>query len=224
METTWNSVRLALSAALVAALLGIALAYGVRLSRNRSIATLAETATIGYAVPGAVLAVGIMVPLGAFDNLANHFSEAWFGVTVGLVLSGSAIALVVGYVVRFMALGFRTVDASLAKVTPSIEGAARTLGKGPGATLWHIHLPLIRPSVLTATLLVFVDTMKELPLTLILRPFNFETLATFVYQYASEELLEECALGALTIVAVGVIPVIALSMSIARSRPGHGAR
>ena len=105
------------------------MAYGVRLSRNRSIATLAETATIGYAVPGAVLAVGIMVPLGAFDNLANHFSEAWFGVTVGLVLSGSAIALVVGYVVRFMALGFRTVDASLAKVTPSIEGAARTLGK-----------------------------------------------------------------------------------------------
>lgn len=224
LETTWNSVRLALSAALVAALLGIALAYGVRLSRNRSIATLAETATIGYAVPGAVLAVGIMVPLGAFDNLANHFSEAWFGVTVGLVLSGSAIALVVGYVVRFMALGFRTVDASLAKVTPSIEGAARTLGKGPGATLRHIHLPLIRPSVLTATLLVFVDTMKELPLTLILRPFNFETLATFVYQYASDELLEECALGALTIVAVGVIPVIALSMSIARSRPGHSAR
>jgi len=134
------------------------------------------------------------------------------------------MALVVGYAVRFMALGFRTVDASLSKVTPSMEGAARTLGCSPGKTLWRVHVPLIRPSVITAGLLVFVDTMKELPLTLILRPFNFETLATFVYQYASDELLEECALGALTIVAVGVIPVILLSMSIARSRPGHAAR
>jgi iron(III) transport system permease protein len=220
----WNSIKLASWAAIAAAMLGILLAYGVRLSRNRAIRGAAEAATIGYAVPGAVLAVGIMVPLGVVDNSVDALSRELFGVPLGLVLSGSAAALVVGYVVRFMALGYRTVDASLAKITPSMEGAARTLGAGPGATLWRVHLPLIRPSVLTAVLLVFVDTMKELPLTLILRPFNFETLATFVYQYASDELLEECALGALTIVGVGVAPVILLSMSIARSRPGHAAR
>ena len=133
------------------------------------------------------------------------------------------MALVIGYMARFMALSYRTMDASLTRVTPSMEGAARTLGAGPGRTLLRLHLPLIRPSVLTAALLVFVDTMKALPLTLVLRPFNFETLATFVFQYASDELLEECALGALTIVAAGIIPVILLSKAIARSRPGHAS-
>jgi len=121
----------------------------------------------------------------------------------------------------FLALGYRTVDSGLTRVTPSIEGAARTLGSSPTRALLRVHVPIIRPSVITAALLVFVDTMKELPLTLILRPFNFDTLATFVYQYASDELLEECALGALTIVAAGVIPVMLVSRTIARSRPGH---
>ncbi len=220
----WNSLKLAAWAALVAAVVGIVLAYGVRLSRNRSIRGFAELATIGYATPGAVLAVGIMVPLGAFDTFVNAAGKDWFGLDLQMFLSGSLYALVVGYVVRFMALGYRTLDASLGKVTPSMDGAARTLGAGPSVTLWRVHLPLIRPSLLTAALLVFVDTMKELPLTLILRPFNFETLATFVFQYASDELLEECALGALTIVAVGVVPVIILSASIARSRAGHTTR
>jgi iron(III) transport system permease protein len=220
----WNSIQLAAWAALAAAALGLLLAYGVRLSQNSAIRGIAEVAAIGYAVPGAVLAVGIVVPLGYIDQNIENLSQAWFGQSLEFALGSSAVALVVGYTVRFMALGYRTLDASLSKVTPSMEGAARTLGAGPGSTLWRVHLPLIRPSLLTAALLVFVDTMKELPLTLILRPFNFETLATFVYQYASEELLEECALGALTIVAVGVLPVIVLSMSIARSRPGHAPR
>ena len=122
----------------------------------------------------------------------------------------------------FSRLDYRTVDSGLSRVTPSIEGAARTLGANPTRALVRVHVPLIRPSVVTAALLVFVDTMKELPLTLILRPFNFDTLATFVYQYASDELLEECALGALTIVAAGVVPVMVMSRTIARSRPGHG--
>ena len=168
-----------------------------------------------------MLAVGIMVPLGAFDNALDSLSRSLLGLPLGLLISGSATALVVGYVVRFLALGYRTVDAGLSRVTPSIEGAARTLGASPTRALARVHLPLVRPSVITAALLVFVDTMKELPLTLILRPFNFDTLATFVYQYASDELLEECALGALTIVAAGVIPVILMSRTIARSRPGH---
>ena len=220
----WNSVKLAAWAAACTAALGVLIAHGVRVSRDPKIRGAAEAATLGYAVPGAVLAVGIMVPLGLFDNALDGLSRRWLGLPLGLLVSGSAAGLVVGYVARFMALGYRPVDAGFSKVTSSMEGAARTLGHGPAATLWRVHLPLIRPSVIAAALLVFVDTMKELPLTLILRPFNFETLATFVYQYASDELLEECALGALAIVAAGVLPVLLLSMSIARSRPGHAPR
>ena len=216
-----NSMMLAGWAAVIAALAGIGLAYGVRLSPRPAMRGLAEFATIGYAIPGAVLAVGIMVPLGYFDNALDSMSRGLFGIPLGLLVSGTATALVVGYVVRFLALGYRTVDSGLARVTPSIEGAARTLGASPTHALVRVHVPIIRPSVITAALLVFVDTMKELPLTLILRPFNFDTLATFVYQYASDELLEECALGALTIVAAGVIPVVLMSRTIARSRPGH---
>ena len=217
----WNSLMLAVWAAVIVAIAGIALAYGVRLSPQRAMRGLAEFATIGYAVPGAVLAVGIMVPLGYFDNAVDAMSRKLFGLPLGLLISGTATGLVIGYVVRFLALGYRTVDSGLSRVTPSIEGAARTLGSSPTHALLRVHVPIIRPSVITAALLVFVDTMKELPLTLILRPFNFDTLATFVYQYASDELLEECALGALTIVAAGVIPVMLMSRTITRSRPGH---
>ena len=216
-----NTMFLAAWAAALVALAGIALAYGVRLSSRRAMRGLAEFATIGYAVPGAVLAVGIMVPLGYFDNTIDGLSRTILGIPLGLLVSGSAVALVVGYTVRFLALGYRTVDAGLSRVTPNMEGAARTLGAGPARALVSVHMPLIRPSIITAGLLVFVDTMKELPLTLILRPFNFDTLATFVYQYASDELLEECALGALTIVAAGVVPVMLMSRTITRSRPGH---
>ena len=217
----WNSMMLAVWAAALVAVAGIALAYGVRLSPQPAMRGLAEFATIGYAVPGAVLAVGIMVPLGYFDNALDAASRRLFDLPLGLLVSGTATGLVIGYVVRFLALGYRTVDSGLSRVTPSIEGAARTLGANPTRALVRVHVPLIRPSVVTAALLVFVDTMKELPLTLILRPFNFDTLATFVYQYASDELLEECALGALTIVAAGVVPVMIMSRTIARSRPGH---
>ena len=216
-----NSMTLAACAAVVVALAGIVLAYGVRLSPRRAMRWLAEFAAIGYAIPGAVLAVGIMVPLGYFDNAIDAASRTLFGVPLGLLVSGTAVGLVIGYAVRFLALGYRTVDSGLSRVTPGIEGAARTLGAGPARSLLRVHLPIIRPSIVTAALLVFVDTMKELPLTLILRPFNFDTLATFVYQYASDELLEECALGALTIVAAGVVPVILMSRTITRSRPGH---
>lgn len=221
LDYVYNSMMLAAWAAGVVALAGIVLAYGVRLSPRRAMRGLAEFAAVGYAVPGAVLAVGIMVPLGYFDNAVDAASRALFGVPLGLLVSGTAVGLVIGYAVRFLALGYRTVDSGLSRVTPSIEGAARTLGASPARSLVRVHLPIIRPSIVTAALLVFVDTMKELPLTLILRPFNFDTLATFVYQYASDELLEECALGALTIVAAGVVPVILMSRTITRSRPGH---
>ena len=216
-----NSVRLAAAAAVLTTALGLVLAYGVRLSRRPGMRAVAEAATVGYAVPGAVLAVGLLYPLGAIDNSVDAVARELFGLSTGLLLSGTIAGLVLGYSTRFMSLSYRTLDAGLERVTPSMDGASRTLGAGPGATLRRIHSPLVRPSLLVAALLVFVDTMKELPLTLLMRPFNFETLATFVYQLASDELLEECALGALTIVAAGVLPVAVISRTITRSRPGH---
>ena len=216
-----NSLKLGFAAAVVTTALGLVLAYGVRLSRRPGMRGMAEAATVGYAVPGAVLAVGLLYPLGAIDNSVDALAREIFGVSTGLLLSGTIAGLVLGYTARFMSLSYRTLDAGLERVTPSMDGASRTLGAGSGGTLRRIHVPLVRPSLLVAALLVFVDTMKELPLTLLMRPFNFETLATFVYQLASDELLEECALGALTIVAAGVLPVAVISRTISRSRPGH---
>ena len=215
-----NSLTLAGISAVLAVAIGVFMAYGVRLSGGRIIRTITRVASVGYAVPGAVLAIGIVVPLGAFDNAVDALSRNLFGIPTGLLLSGTIAGLIYGYLARFLALSYGTMESSLGKITPSMDGAARTLGHGPGATLSRVHFPLMRASLLTAALLVFVDCMKELPLTLILRPFNYDTLATFVYQYASDALLEESALGALTIVVAGILPVILLSISVIRSRPG----
>ena len=164
------------------------------------------------------------MPLAAFENAVDGYMRDAFGLSTGLFMSGTVFAITCGYLARFLSLSFGTLEAGLTKVTPNMDGAARTLGLRPFGVLRRVHLPLIRGSALTAALLVFVDCMKELPMTVVLRPFNFETLATFVHQYASDELLEESALGALTIVAAGILPVILLSATIGRSRPGHGQK
>jgi iron(III) transport system permease protein len=216
-----NSLTLAAFTAVLAVAIGLFMAYGVRLSGAKVIRAITRLASVGYAVPGAVLAIGIVVPLGAFDNALDTLSRTVFGIPTGLLLSGTIAGLVYGYLARFLALSHGTMESSLDKITLSMDGAARTLGHGPAGTLRRVHFPLMRGSLLTATLLVFVDCMKELPLTLILRPFNYDTLATFVYQYASDELLEESALGALSIVIAGILPVILLSVSVIRSRPGQ---
>ena len=169
-------------------------------------------------MPGAVLAIGVMIPFAAFDNSLDGLMRSWFGISTGLLLSGTIVALLFAYVVRFLAVALGSAEASLGRITPSMDMASRSLGHGPIATLRRVHLPLMRGGMLTAALVVFVDTMKELPATLILRPFNFDTLATYVYQFASDELLEECALGALLIVVAGLVPVIVLSWSINRGR------
>lgn len=218
---TLNSLMLSSLAALVTVALGLFIAYGLRLCHDRILRGFTRFASVGYAIPGAVLAVGVLHPLGRFDNAVDAFMRSTLGVSTGLILSGTIVAITVGYVVRFLALAVGTVEASLSKVTPSMDDAARTLGLSPGATLKRVHLPMIRASILTAAVLVFVDGMKELPMTLIMRPFNFETLATHVYQLASRELLEQSALGSLTIVAAGILPVILLSVAIGRSRPGQ---
>jgi len=216
-----NSFTLSALAAVLAVIIGVFMAYGVRLRNERLLKVMVRLASLGYAVPGAVLAVGVMVTLGSIDNGIDAFMRDSFGISTGLLFSGTIAAVTFGYLVRFLALSFGSVEASLSKVTPNMDGAARSLGHGPLSTLRRVHLPLIRTSILTASMMVFVDCMKELPLTVILRPFNFHTLATFVHQYASDEQLGEASLAALSIVGFGILPVIVLSFAITGSRPGH---
>ena len=216
-----NSLALSSVSAVAAVIVGLFLAYGVRLSHTSVVHAAARFASVGYALPGAVLAVGVLIPLAMLDNGIDAAFRSAFGISTGLLLSGTTVAITIGYVARFLALSFGTVDASLAKITASMDGAARTLGHGPGATLARVHLPMMRGSVLSAAILVFVDGMKELPMTMLLRPFNFDTLATYVHQFASREHFEEAAVGALAIVIAGMLPVILLSATIRHSRPGH---
>lgn len=218
-QAALNSILLAALAAGAAVLIGLFLAYAVRLRKSTALRNLARFASLGYAVPGAVLAIGILFPFGAFDNAVDSFMRATFGISTGLILSGTIIAILFAYVVRFLALAYGTLEAGLGRVTPHMDDAARTLKHGPAQALIKVNLPIIRGSIMTAAILIFVDCMKELPATLLLRPFNFDTLATYVYQFASDELLEECALGAVTIVAAGVIPVILLTRVMGRGRP-----
>ncbi len=217
-----NSLTLSITAAVVAVMIGLFLAYAVRLSPSPAIKIAARAASVGYAIPGAILAVGVLWPLGALDSMISLLGD-YAGIAIGAVMAGTIVPILYGYLVRFLALAYGASESSLGKVTPNMDGAARTLGATPFAALKSVHYPLMRGSLLTAGILVFVDCMKELPLTIILRPFNFDTLATFVYQYASDELIEESALGALTIVGAGIIPVILLSVTITRSRPGSSS-
>lgn len=221
LTITLNSISLSLGAAVIAVAIGLVLAYGLRMGSGPLPRAAVRFASIGYAVPGAVLAIGVIVPMAGLDNAIDAFSERVFGVSTGLLFSGTVIAILYGYLARFLALSFGTVEAGLGKVSRNMDGAARTLGANPIQTMSRVHFPLLRTSLLTAGLLVFVDCMKELPITIILRPFGYDTLATFVFQYASDELFEESALGALTIVAAGLIPVVILALTTLRSRPGH---
>ncbi len=216
-----HSLLLAGIAALSASAFGLVLAYGARAGRPPIAQAAARFGTLGYAVPGAVLALGVMLPLAGLDRAIDALARAEFGVSTGLLLSGTVFAVSAALTVRFLAIAHGAVEAGLAKVTPNIDSAAQTLGRGPFARLMRVHLPIVRGSVLTGALVVFVDSMKELPMTLILRPFNYETLATNVYQFASDELLEECALSALAIVLVGALPVLLLTRIIRRSRAGE---
>ena len=217
-----NSLVLSTLSATLSVVAGIYLAYAVRLKDNKLLKSTARFASIGYAVPGAVLAVGVLIPMGKMDVFIQGFLNNTFGISSGLFFSGTIAAVSYGYLARFLALSYGTMEASLMRITPNMDGAARTLGLGPARTLKRIHIPMIRGGILAAAILVFVDTMKELPMTIILRPFNFETLATQVHQLATDELLEESALGSLSIVAAGLLPVVYLSRTIRDARPGAG--
>jgi len=218
LQYAFNSLALSSGAAIAAVSIALLLAYGRRLVGGKLVASAVGLASFGYAVPGAVLAIGVIIPLAGFDNALDAFMRERFGVSTGLLFSGTVFAMMFAYVVRFLAIALGSVDSSLSKVTPGMDMAARTLGHGPMATFFKVHLPLIRSGVLIGVLVVFVDSMKELPATLILRPFNFDTLATYVYQFASDELIEQASLGALGIVLAGLIPVVVLSRVITATR------
>lgn len=217
-----NSLLLATIAAVVTVSMALTLGYARRIANSSLVASAARLSTLGYAVPGTVLAIGLLIPLAGVDNQVDAFMRATFGVSTGLILSGSLFALTLAYAIRFLAVAFASIEAGLDRVSTNLDAAARTLGATAFSTLWRIHLPLLIAPLGAAALLVFVDCMKELPATLLLRPFNFETLATYVYSLASIEQLEQAGLASLTIVLVGLIPVLLLHEAIAGGRPGSG--
>jgi len=209
----WNSFRLAAMAAAFSVLLALVFAYAKRLRRDPLVQLPVKVASLGYAVPGTVIAIGVMWPLAQLDSRIDLLAEQWLGVRTGLLFSGTLFALLLAYTVRFLAVSLHSVESGLERIKPSMDNAARSLGYTPLQVLQRVHVPLLRGSVLTALLLVFVDVLKELPATLVLRPFNFNTLAVRTYELASDERLADAALPALAIVLVSLLPVILLARS-----------
>jgi iron(III) transport system permease protein len=218
LELASHSLLLASTTAALGIVIALVLAYGARLQPGREIQFGVQLASLGYAIPGAVIAVGIMMPIGRLDNTISDLSERWLGEPTGLLLSGTVAALVFAYLVRFLAIAISTTQAGLLKIRPTLDDAARSLGNTPIQTLTKIHAPLLSGSLLTAAVIIFVDVMKELPATMVIRPFNFDTLAVRVFQYASDERLVDAAAPALAILIAGMVPVILLSDRITSNR------
>ncbi|MEM9344531.1 MAG: iron ABC transporter permease [Pseudomonadota bacterium] len=213
-----NSITMGSAAAVVTVGAAVLIGFNQRLNPSRAAATAGHVSRIGYAVPGGVIAVGLLVPFAAFDNALDGFMRETFGVSTGLLVTGSIWLLVVAYMIRFMAAALGTYESGVANIPSNVDAVARTLGQSPGGMLRRVHLPILRPSVLTAALIVFVDTMKELPATMIMRPFGFNTLAVQAHRLASDERLSGAAVPSLLIVAVGILPVILVCRGLGRSR------
>jgi iron(III) transport system permease protein len=213
-----NSVVVAGSTAVLAVALALLLAYAARVHKGGATRWAHRVAGLGYVLPGSVIAVGVLIPVTQLDHLLSALIDQLFGIKTGLLLTGSLAALIYACLVRYLTAALQAVDSGLARITPNMENAARSLGLNSMQTLARVHLPLLRSSALTAGLLVFIDVMKELPATLVMRPFNFNTLATQAYTLAADERLAEAAAPALAIVAVGLLPMLVICRSIARER------
>jgi len=213
-----NTFTLAGVAAVATVMVALLLAYAARTVKSPLVHGANRIAVLGYALPGAVLAVGILLPLGKIDNAVATWMHAQFGVKTGLLLTGSITGLIYAYLVRFLAVAFQTVEAGLTRVTTSMDDAARSLGLSPARTLARVHIPIMSGSVATAALLVFVDVMKELPATFAMRPFNFDTLAVEAYNLAKDERIAEAAVPSLLMVGMALLPLILLLRHITRSR------
>lgn len=209
-----NSLQVSLAAALLAVLVAVLVNFNHRLAGGRSDLACIRVASLGYAVPGTVLAIGVMAPVLTMDHWINDIARLMDWGRPGLLLSGSMFAIIFAMLVRFSAVAIGSVESSLAKVSPSMDMASRTMGCSGGRMLWRVHLPMVRRGILVAGLLVFIESMKELNAALLLRPVNFETLATYVYNFASDEQLELAALPAVLLVLVGLIPLIVVNRSL----------
>lgn len=212
-DLTVNTFILGASGAVLVVAVALMVIHGVRHDRSGFATGAARLASLGYATPGTVIAVGILITVG--------LTRDWTGWPMGAVLGTTIAGILYGYLIRFFVVAYGPLESGFAKIGPNLEGAARSLGHTPLQVLRRVHLPLLRPSLLSAAMLVFVDITKELPATMILRPFNFDTLAIEAFRMASTERLDDAALPALVIVLVGLAPVIYLSRTIAASRPGH---
>jgi iron(III) transport system permease protein len=213
-----NSVLVSGLTALAAVLLALLIAYAARSHAGPAMRWSHRIVGLGYALPGSVIAVGVLIPVTRLDHALATLLRDALNIEVGLVFTGGIAALVYACLVRYLTAAVQAVDAGLSKITPHMDDAARSLGHGPAETLRRVHLPLLRGSVLTAALLVFIDVMKELPATLVMRPFNFDTLATQAYTLASDERLAEASTSALAIVVVGLLPMMILCRQVARGR------
>ena len=216
LDLVRNSFLLAAMAAICCLLLALLLGYGRRLHPGRLETVAVRVSSMGYAVPGTVIAVGVLIPFAWLDNRIDSLARDWLGVSTGLLLSGTLAALVFAYVVRFLSVALQSVESGLGRIRPALDESARSLGHSPVQVLRRVHIPMLRGSLLTALLLVFVDVLKELPTTLILRPFNFSTLAVRAHELASDERLADAALPALAIVLIGLLPVILMTRNLSR--------
>ncbi len=212
-----NSLVLGGTTALGALVIALVLAYGRRLAPSTFLNGAIRIATIGYALPGPVVALGVLVPFAWWDRQIIAIAEKFWEYDPGYLLSGSIGILVFALLVRFMAMSFGNIEAGLGRISPRCDEAARMLNTGPGGILFRIHLPLLQSSMFTALLLVVVEVMKELPATLMLQPFNFSTLATRVFSYASEEMYRQASLWSVAIVAAGIVPIFIINTRLLHS-------
>ncbi|MCX9147158.1 ABC transporter permease [Erythrobacter sp. WG] len=206
-----SSLKLGVVAAALCLVTALVLAFARARSTSPVTASAIRLATLGYALPGALLAVGLLAPLGALDVSLTRFARDSLGWSGGLLLTGTSAVLIYALSVRFLTVAYNSVSGGLARIPPGLDAAARSLGAGPSRVLARIYAPLLAPSLAGAAALVFIDTLRELPATLILRPFNLETLATRTYRLAGDERLVEAAIPALILLAVGLLPVLVLN-------------
>jgi len=217
-EAFVNTVLTASITALLAVGLVLLLLNAARLSRSPVQAVFARLGVIGYALPGTILGFGLLYALATFDRQVDALARAWFGISTGLLLSGTLVAIVLACTIRFLALADGAIRSGLEKLPPNLDEAARSLGRSPAASAGLVLLPLLRPAILTAAILVFVDTVKELSATIVLRPFGFNTLATHLYEQASRGFVQDGAIAAMLIIVSALIPVAVLSGALARDR------
>jgi iron(III) transport system permease protein len=219
-----TTMALALTATAITLLVGFLAVAALRYKKRPAIAGCVSIAGIGYAVPGTVLALGLLSPLVLMDDAINALLRAITGQGIGLLLTGSAAALIIAYVIRFLAIAIGFAQAGFSRIAIELDDVARMLGAEPGTLARTIHLPLARPAIWGAALLIFVDCLKELPATLLLRPLNAETLSTYIYQFATRGSFEQGSLAALIIVAVGILPVIRITRYTDATLPHEGVR